>query len=650
MKNNDFQKIISEQDNSVSIKNKLLDIAGKDYMSSRKLILNMIAKGESNFPNVLIDRINQTPIYAREISFHMVEAGIPIPESMLASIASDHNSRFRFAHVMLDIYSRPVPEIVMQSILQNELPEYIRDIFRLMLREGMTISLQMINDYLNNERTRQPKYINAYDLAIMLLQQKQDVPDIVLEPIAECQNTLFSYIRYLKRTDRPVPEIIKAAWKTAEEYSGGPVYTDAPRLNEQTSSEPDLKNKLLKIVSQSGIWSTQTALRMTEKNQPIPDILLKNILKNPDSSFQILAAMEKNHMKIPEKLVLAVLKDAAQTSKYATLMLSERKPLHPKTFSVLLKDYRDMSDGDFIFKLAANYIQFKKVVPEKILKSLENEPELLSTLANKLYMPFNLRVPNIIIQALEKYAKKNMEISILSNRMRPNEAEHEARYLKAYNLRYFDDKMQKENFENKSEQQKDHGLKTKEKLLQVMATSAPITSNLIIQKIMNDQEIPDELIESIVKNKNGFIVYEYLLKKLHPTRIPEKLQKLIQDPLDVLAVAINYITQINQYMDPQESLKNLPEYFIDKISQSGYASSTFALELLKQTKRTNLNAGGIKYKNYEGLIPEKILNKISQSGYDSYTFKTFVQKAYPNYPIDPRILKKSKESLEVLGI
>lgn len=649
MKNKDFQKIITEQDKKPSLKNKLLDIAGKDYMSSRKLILNMIAKGESDFPPVLIDRINQTPMYAKELAFHMVEAGVPVPESMLASIASDHNSRFRFAHVLLDIYHQPVPKIVLQSILQNELPEYIRDIFRLMLREGMTVSLQMINDYLNNQRTRQPKYINAYDLAIMLLHQKQDVPDVLLDPIAENYSTLFSFIRFLKRTDRPVPEIIKAAWKTAEEYSGGPVYTGAPRLNEQTNLEPDLKNKLLQIISGSAISSTTTAINLVKQNKPVPDILLKQILKYPSKAYELLYELATTDRKIPEKLILAVLKDAGRASMYARLMVAQRQPLHPKTFQVLLKDYRDMGDADYIFKLAANYIQFQKRVPSKILKSLENEPELLSTLANKLYMPFNLPVPDIIIRALEKYAQKGFEKKrIHSNRMDSKDADYEARYIKAYNMRYFPNlDMQHENVENKLAQQEDPGLKTREKLLQVMSHSTPITSNLIIKKIMEYQEIPDELIENIIKNKIGFIIYKMLLRKLHPSRIPEKMLKILPSPLDALSVAETFLDEMNQFMDPKNNLKELPEFFIDKISEDGYASEKLAFALLKQAKHIGKPSGTnkMKYqeKDYADLIPEKILKRIAQSGINSYLFKLNAEKYYPEYPIDQRILKKARE-------
>lgn len=648
MKNKDFQKIITEQDKKPSLKNKLLDIAGKDYMSSRKIILNMIAKGESDFPPVLIDRINQTPMYAKELAFHMVEAGVPVPESMLAAIASDHNSRFRFAHVLLDIYHQPVPEIVLQSIIKNELPEHVRDIFRLMLREGMPVSLQMVNDYLNNQRTRQPKYINAYDLAIMFLHQKQDVPDILLDLIAENYSTLFSFIRFLKRTDRPVPEIIKAAWKTAEEYSGGPVYTGAPRLNEQTNLEPDLKNKLLQIISGSAISSTTTAINLVKQNKPVPDILLKQILKYPSKAYELLYELATTDRKIPEKLILAVLKDAGRASMYARLMVAQRQPLHPKTFQVLLKDYRDMGDADYIFKLAANYIQFQKRVPSKILKSLENEPELLSTLANKLYMPFNLPVPDIIIRALEKYAQKGLKKRIHSNRMDSEDADYEARYIKAYNMRYFPNlDMQHENVENKSAQQEDPGLKTREKLLQVMANSTPITSNLIIKKIMEDQEIPDELIQSIVKNKMGFIIYKMLLRKLHPSRIPEKLQKIIPDPISALSVAETFLSEISSYRNPKESLKDLPQFIIDKIAENGYASEKFALALLKQAKHTGIPSGTIKMryreKDYEDLIPEKILKGIAQSGINSYLFKLNAEKYYPDYPIDQRIVKKALE-------
>ena len=67
-------------------------------------------------------------------------------------------------------------------------------------------------------------------------------------------------------------------------------------------------------------------------------------------------------------------------------------------------------------------------------------------------------MPDIIIRALEKYAQKGFEKKhIHSNRMDSKDADYEARYIKAYNLRYFPNlDMQHENVENKSAQQEDH--------------------------------------------------------------------------------------------------------------------------------------------------------------------------------------------------
>lgn len=396
----------------------------------KKNFKTYVQEQHQDYQQKLLDLVSQDPEQSRKLAIRFLEKNAPVPELLIKSVSSSAGQSMRLA----DAYAQrkmPPPKDLLWTVADD--PEYSFMLSTTYLKNNMQIP-DVIMVSITHEAKSSIRFATSWHTY-----RKDDVPSQIIKTIANSPYYSQQYKNFLESSNLPLPSLIeKSAKKDAKEeneeqgaFQNVQKYKD--KLLQVISQDPHESIKLMLQLAKKGkvappiLFKSVVAqnkqqvdqhfggqlIRLTdvfyEKDMQLPEFFYKHMLQQ--YPIVIVRNTINKNLPIPEKALQQVLKNPFQTASIVSFLLKRKKEIpeemmtvlqkNPKTITYVMGDVVNFINKHFLFKDVPFDAFMSTRFPEKLLKIIKQNASVQQDVVKIL------KTHDVSEEVIQKYFKIN---------------------------------------------------------------------------------------------------------------------------------------------------------------------------------------------------------------------------------------------------